>query len=361
MPKERSNRVLSSRRSRASAPYPDTRGPQVNASDSGRPLLRMDWEDAICPICMNPPHNAVLLLCSSYENGCRPYMCDTSYRHSNCLDQFKKMSAALDATLTGSDDANESSTSNLESVNNSGSEAVISDTISGTENLSGEQDIQHNAGVEQDSHERTKMACPLCRGQVKGSTVVQEARRYLDTKTRSCAQESCPFSGTYAQLRKHARLDHPCAQPTEVDPVRRRNWQRLEQESNISDVLSTIRSTMPGALVFGDYVIENGNIDNGFDDGDFSADDGNWWSFLLLVQYLDPNARITIRRTTPSQDHTRHGSRLGQALTLSEEDSGAGNDASAEDNISGSNVRGLTRLPRDRFTRFTSRRHRGQR
>lgn len=358
MPKEKSNRVQVSRKSRASAPYPDTRGSQVNSSDSGGPLLKKDWEDAICPICMNPPHNAVLLLCSSYENGCRPYMCDTSYRHSNCLDQFKKMSAAFHATLPGSDDADESSPSNQESVNNSGSDPIMSDTVSGTENLSGEEDIQLNAGVELDRHERPKMTCPLCRGQVKGSTVVQEARRYLDTKTRSCAQESCPFSGNYAQLRKHARTDHPCAQPTKVDPFRQRNWQRLEQESNIGDVLSTIRTTMPGALVFGDYVIENGNIDNGFNDGDFSADEGDWWSFLLLVQYLDPHARITVRRTISSQDHTRHHNRLGQALTLSEEDSGAGNDVTDEDDISGGNVRGPMRFARSRFTRFSNRRHR---
>ena len=25
-----------------------------------------------------------------YEKGCRPYMCEASYRHSNCLDQFHK-------------------------------------------------------------------------------------------------------------------------------------------------------------------------------------------------------------------------------------------------------------------------------
>lgn len=359
MPKEKSKRAELSRQSRASAPYPDTRESQVNSSQTGRPSLNKDWEDAICPICLNPPHNAVLLLCSSYEKGCRPYMCDTSYRHSNCLDQFKKMSATFDSTLPGSDDV-DSSPSNLESVSISDSEAVMSDTILGTENLSGEEDIQHNAGLELDRHERPKMACPLCRGQVKGSTVVQEARRYLNTKTRSCAQESCTVSGTYAQLREHARLDHPSSEPTAVDPVRWRNWQRLEQESNIGDVLSTIRSTMPGALVFGDYVLENGNIDNGLDDGDFSADEGNLWSFLLLVRYLDPQARITIRRTTPSQVHTGHRNRLGQALTLSEEDSGAGNDASAETDISGSNVRaGPTRLARNRFTRLSRRRHRG--
>lgn len=217
MAKEESTRLMLLRQSRASAPYPATRGLQVNSCDAGR-----DWEDAICPICKNPPHKAVLLLCSSCEDGCRPYICDTSYRHSNCLDQFMKMGAR----------------------------------------------------VELNRHERPNLACPLCRGQVKGLTVVQGSRIHLDTKTRSCAHESCPFSGTYAQLKKHARLNHPFARPTEVDPIRQRNWQRLEEESNIGDVLSSIQSTMPGAFVFGDYVIEDDDITDGFDDSDFSADEG---------------------------------------------------------------------------------------
>jgi len=39
---------------------------------------------------MDVPHISVLLLCSSHDKGCRPYMCTTSYNHSNCLDQFSK-------------------------------------------------------------------------------------------------------------------------------------------------------------------------------------------------------------------------------------------------------------------------------
>lgn len=51
---------------------------------------KKDWEDAMCSVCMERPHNAVLLLCSSHEKGCRPYMCGTGPRLSNCLAQFKK-------------------------------------------------------------------------------------------------------------------------------------------------------------------------------------------------------------------------------------------------------------------------------
>uniref|UniRef100_A0A7N0TW75 Uncharacterized protein n=1 Tax=Kalanchoe fedtschenkoi TaxID=63787 RepID=A0A7N0TW75_KALFE len=52
--------------------------------------LAKDWEGATCSVCMECPHNAVLLLCSSHDKGCRPYMCGTSLRFSNCLDQYKK-------------------------------------------------------------------------------------------------------------------------------------------------------------------------------------------------------------------------------------------------------------------------------
>jgi len=38
------------------------------------------------------PHNCVLLQCSSYHKGCRPFVCDTDHLHSNCLDRFKNAS-----------------------------------------------------------------------------------------------------------------------------------------------------------------------------------------------------------------------------------------------------------------------------
>ena len=60
-------------------------------SDSDIHALHKELDEVSCPICMDHPHNAVLLLCSSHEKGCRSYICDTSYRHSNCLDRFKKM------------------------------------------------------------------------------------------------------------------------------------------------------------------------------------------------------------------------------------------------------------------------------
>ncbi|XP_039013177.1 uncharacterized protein LOC120142731 isoform X2 [Hibiscus syriacus] len=155
-------------------------------------LDKKDWEETTCSICMECPHNAVLLLCSSHDNGCRPYMCGTSFRYSNCLDQ----------------------------------------------------------------------------GQVKGWTVVEPAREYLNAKKRSCMQDDCSFVGTFKELRKHMRSDHPCARPREVDPVLKQKWSRLVHEREQEDVISIIRSAIPGAMVFGDYVIEGNHHGFGTDEDD---------------------------------------------------------------------------------------------
>ncbi|KAF8045325.1 hypothetical protein N665_5176s0002 [Sinapis alba] len=53
------------------------------------------WEDVMCVICQEAPHNAVLMRCSSSSTGCRAYMCDTSVRHSNCFKQYRKKNMNL--------------------------------------------------------------------------------------------------------------------------------------------------------------------------------------------------------------------------------------------------------------------------
>lgn len=151
-----------------------------------------EWEEARCPICLETPHNAVLLKCCSHEIGCRPYMCNTSYRHSNCLDQFCK-SYGYDPHL---------SSSILE---------------------------------EFEPH----LVCPFCRGEIYGYMVLEPARRYMNSKTRTCSSETCEFQGTYSELRQHARSQHPSARPSEVDPTRRRDWLRMEQETDSADFLSS--------------------------------------------------------------------------------------------------------------------------
>ncbi|KAL3641327.1 hypothetical protein CASFOL_016295 [Castilleja foliolosa] len=158
---------------------------------------KKEWKKAVCSVCMEYPHNAVLLLCSSHEKGCRPYMCATSSRYSNCLEQYRKAHCGR--------------------------------------------------------------LCPLCRGQVKGWTVVDPARKYLNSKKRTCMKDNCSFRGKYRDLRKHVKSEHPLARPRDVDPTRAEKWKRLENERELDDVFSTIRSTMPGAVVMGDYVIESDN------------------------------------------------------------------------------------------------------
>ncbi|KAK1414297.1 hypothetical protein QVD17_30041 [Tagetes erecta] len=142
-----------------------------------------EFEEARCPICMEHPHNAVLLLCSSGDKGCRPYMCDTSSRHSNCLDQFRKST-----------------------MNNIG--------------------------------EQTKLACPLCRGQINGWTAVDSARKFMNSKTRNCSLGTCDFVGNYSQLREHARRVHPRVKPTDVDPERVQEWRSLEDDMEQQDMLN---------------------------------------------------------------------------------------------------------------------------
>ncbi|KAL1309960.1 hypothetical protein HN51_052679 [Arachis hypogaea] len=186
---------------------------------------KKDWEDATCSVCMEVPHNAILLLCSSYNKGCRPYMCATSHRYSNCFEQYKK--AYTKATSVQSMQL---------AIDNS--------------------NFDLSAGEPDDNREVPELLCPLCRRQVKGWTVVEAARESLNAKKRSCMQDDCSFVGNYKELRRHVKSKHPFSRPREVDPVREEKWKRLECERERNDVISTILSSTPGAMVLGDYVLE---------------------------------------------------------------------------------------------------------
>ncbi|KAJ9146352.1 hypothetical protein P3X46_028631 [Hevea brasiliensis] len=192
-------------------------------------LEKNDWEGATCSVCLEFPHNAVLLLCSSYNKGCRPYMCATSRRFANCLEQYKKA-----YTLNRSADYSS---------------------------------FHLGDGQAKEKMEIPELLCPLCRGQVKGWTVVEPARKHLNAKKRICMQDKCSFVGNYKQLRKHVKAKHPLARPRAVDPILEEKWKKLECEREQSDVISTIMSSSPGAVVLGDYVIEPGRhgIFNGYD------------------------------------------------------------------------------------------------
>lgn len=203
---------------------------------------KKEWDDATCSVCMEYPHNAVLLLCSSYNKGCRPYMCATSFRYSNCLEQYKKAYTKVNSTQ-------------------------VPQLWNGSTDGS---DFATGLDWSNEKMELPELLCPLCRGQVKGWTVVEKARKYLNTKKRTCMQDNCSFVGNYKELRKHMRADHPWARPREVDPTLAEKWKKLENEREQNDVMSTIRSSMPGAIVMGDYVIE-GNYRGLF--RDYNVDD----------------------------------------------------------------------------------------
>ncbi|XP_031264060.1 uncharacterized protein LOC116122339 [Pistacia vera] len=257
-------------------------------------LDKKDWEDATCSVCMECPHNAVLLLCSSHDKGCRPYMCGTSFRYSNCLDQYKKAYTKVIPSDHGQ--------SLPGSVNNP---IVLPDSSLPSEKC-----------------EIMELACPLCRGQVKGWTVVEPAREYLNAKKRSCMQDGCSFVGTYKELRKHMKADHPSVRPREVDPNLEQKWIRLEREREQDDVVSTIRSTMPGAMVFGDYVIEGNHygFDTDGEDGRFDADtadrdggfevgfDSNLVNVFLLLHAFGASGNDLGRRARQIERNFRHTS-----------------------------------------------------
>ncbi|KAF9613631.1 hypothetical protein IFM89_009457 [Coptis chinensis] len=209
-----------------------------------------ELEEARCPVCMEHPHNAVLLLCSSNDKGCRPYICDTSHRHSNCLDQLRKSFA----------DEKPSSIS---------------------------QDSPH------DNTAQLNLVCPLCRGEVSGWVVVEPARKFMNAKTRSCACETCDFSGSYADLRKHARAKHPSVRPSEADPERQREWRRMEQETDLGDVVSQIF----GPRLAGDRTEEEIAVE-----GSQNESDATMFYIQLTQIHLSNNmpriSSIALRRVT---------------------------------------------------------------
>ncbi|XP_065878194.1 uncharacterized protein [Euphorbia lathyris] len=167
----------------------------------GSPEHIRQWEEARCPICLEHPHNAVLLRCSSYDNGCRIFMCNTSTHHSNCLDQFRK------------------------SPEPSPSSFIVPRIFGGHTDRS-------------DGESEDTLTCPMCRGQVYGWFVIESARQFMNSKTRSCSTETCKFVGNYMELRKHARADHPTIRPSVVDPERQQNWTMLENEIDLSNLLN---------------------------------------------------------------------------------------------------------------------------
>lgn len=214
MPKDRRVNPLSSSQLRVSPYSCSSRDLNSNKLDTSLPpsLDESEWEEARCSICMEHPHNAVLLICSSREKGCRPYMCDTSHRHSNCLDQYRKSIPTADSTDRPDD------------------EFMM---------WMRQTSLQPNSSL---GVQAQQLTCPLCRGQISGWIVIEAARKCMNAKVRSCSMESCDFIGNYDELRKHARCEHPSVRPSEADPQRQSDWARLERERDLGDTLSAYQS-----------------------------------------------------------------------------------------------------------------------
>lgn len=266
-------------------------------NDSDIRALHKELDEVSCPICMDYPHNAVLLVCSSHDKGCRSYICDTSYRHSNCLDRFKKLKSNSSSRSISSFSINSETPNNAFDNNTTLSNGSL-ETLRGDSNrdnndnrnnsgnlgahVEGTQDVSGSVHVDDSSESKSGMICPLCRGAVLRWEVVQEARNYLNMKSRSCSREACSFVGNYMELRRHARRVHPMVRPSDIDPSRERAWRRLENQRAYEDIVSAIQSAIPGAVVVGDYVIENG------DGGRFSneRENGPWLSTFFLFQMI---------------------------------------------------------------------------
>ena len=87
------------------------------------------------------------------------------------------------------------------------------DSESGRERVESEE-----LDVENSSESKLSSKCPLCRGAILGWEVVEEARKYLNLKKRSCSRESCSFFGNYQESRRHVKRVHPTTLPSDIDP-----------------------------------------------------------------------------------------------------------------------------------------------
>ncbi|KAM0871565.1 hypothetical protein ACQ4PT_039306 [Festuca glaucescens] len=190
-----------------------------------------DWKHATCPICLERPHDAVLLLCSSHNKGCRPYMCGTNYHQSNCLEQFKN--------------------------------AYVKEKPA--------HEVSTAVAAASKRPKDMELACPICRGEVKGWTLVETARQFLNRKRRTCIHEDCSFIGSYKKLCKHVKAKHPSSKPREVDPARLAEWKELESQKERQDAISIVTGLNPGFIIRGDYL-----IDPNSGSSDFDMDNSDW-------------------------------------------------------------------------------------
>lgn len=219
---------------------------------------KKDWKHATCPICLERPHDAVLLLCSSHTKGCRPYMCGTNYHQSNCLEQFKN--------------------------------AYLKEKPA--------HEVATAAAAAIKKPKDMELACPICRAEVKGWTVVEPARQFLNRKRRTCMHEDCSFIGSYKKLCKHVKANHPSSKPREVDPVRLAEWKELESEKDRQDAISIVTGLNPGSIIVGDYFVDpnSGSSDYSMDTSDWSDSSDSYGDIESLRRVVRRAHRINGER-----------------------------------------------------------------
>ena len=148
---------------------------------------------------------------------------------------------------------------------------------------------------------------------------MEEARAHFNSKRRTFMQENCFFMGNFKKLKKHMTEKHPHACPRAIDPALETKWKRLERERDRRDVISTMMSSTPGAVVLGDYVIEprRGGVYDGEDEEDYSSDDSLSNNGVLdLDSWQGQNRHIRFIDRSRATLHHLHGPLLLQAVQV---------------------------------------------
>ncbi|KAI5008510.1 hypothetical protein ZWY2020_009558 [Hordeum vulgare] len=211
--------VQKSNSSLSKMPNPEKKLFRMPSADAEIAALHKEWDDARCPICMDHPHNAVLVLCSSHDKGCRSYI-------SNRMDSSSHPSSSLPGDTS-----------------NQRSPRLLIDVPEFRENLSHEHVIRSSATVsgqqEGTNYNQGPVTLEALMGQVKaGRSSKMPDSTWTRSQEAARGKHACAFSGTYGALRRHARRVHPTTRPADVDPSRRRAWHRLENQREYGDIMS---------------------------------------------------------------------------------------------------------------------------
>ncbi|KAK1289176.1 hypothetical protein QJS10_CPB18g00185 [Acorus calamus] len=65
-------------------------------------------------------------------------------------------------------------------------------------------------------------------GEVTGWVVIDESSLHLNMKKRCSGEKHCGYIGNYSELQKHAKLKHPHARPSKIDPAWQLDWENFQ-------------------------------------------------------------------------------------------------------------------------------------